>query len=77
MGAILAIFNFLFGWAIKAWRARGPSLATQEGEKAGALQADLASAEQGEKVEAAVAQAEVDAPKTQAGTVASLDKGTF
>lgn len=48
-----------------------------EGEKLGAATEDVASATQSAKSEAAIAQAEAQAPSDQAGLVQSLKDGTF
>lgn len=53
---------------------------TQEAVQAASAataQTELAQATQGQAVQSAVAQAEVQAPKDTAGVVTALDQGTF
>ncbi len=75
MSWLLSIFAWVVGKLFGA--PAGPSQEAQEAAKAATAQADLTTTQQALKVETAVAQAEVAAPKTQAADVAALDKGTF
>lgn len=72
-----AVFDFLFGWALKSWRNRGPSPLVQEAEKAGKAQAEVDAATHDAAVEAAIAQAEANAPKSDAEVVDALKRGEF
>lgn len=58
-------------------KAPGQSVADTENQQLGAATVTANAAVQVGKTETAVAQAEADAPKTQAATVAALDKGQF
>jgi hypothetical protein len=64
------------GWLFKTFINKTPA-ATVEGEKAGAATQALADTKAALQVEQKVAQAEVDAPSTQAALVAEMQKGTF
>ena len=58
-------------------KAQGPAPIVVESEKAGQEASALATAQQDVKAAQAVAQAETNAPKTQAAVVQSLKDGTF
>jgi hypothetical protein len=74
---LAGIFNLIFGAFLKWWANRGPAPIVVESEKAGAAtQAATTDAATVKTVEAE-AQAEANAPKSQADTVAALEKGTF
>ena len=45
MTAVLAILNLVFGWALKAWRARGPAPVVAEASQVGQLQTALKTEE--------------------------------
>lgn len=70
---ITALLTFLLG----LWKQRGPSQQTVEAERAGAAVQSAQASQEAVKAEQRIAQAEVDAPKTQAEIEDRLGKGTF
>jgi hypothetical protein len=60
MSAILAVLNLLFGWAIKAWQARGPAPVVVVATEVGQLQTALKT-EETANAEVALATAAGDA----------------
>lgn len=74
LGCLLSLLAKL---GLDFWTHRGPSAIVVEAEEAGTAEADLATARQDAAVSKAVAQAEIDAPSTQAGVVDALNKGVF
>jgi hypothetical protein len=59
------------------WTHQPPAPVVVEAENVGAANANVATADQAVKTETAIAQAEADAPKTQAAVVDTLEKGEF
>ena len=45
MAAVLALLDLLFGWAVKAWQARGPAPVVAEATQVGQLQTALKTEE--------------------------------
>lgn len=79
MGFLTAILGFLgslVGPLLKLFIQTPPAVAVED-QKLGQAQVTAATNAQAAKTEAAIAQAEVDAPRTTAGVVAELDKGQF
>lgn len=64
---MLGLLNLIFGWALKWWQSRGPSLIVVEAEKAGAAQSQLQTQDQAIETQRAAS----DAGNTVARGVAS------
>ena len=77
MGFIGWLVGLLAKLGLDAWLHRGPSQIMTESEKAGTLQADLATAQKDVAAEMAMADAEANAPRSQADVVVQLRKGQF
>ncbi len=74
MGFVLKIIQWLLG-AFLGKSAQAVSL--EQAQAAGSAQEAVKVADAAVKTQAAVAQAEADAPRTQAGVVDILNKGEF
>lgn len=74
-GVILSILAWIFGKLFG--KPTDPSQEAQASAKAASAQASADTNATALKAETAIAQAEADAPRDQAGVVGELDKGTF
>lgn len=73
IGGLLA----LLGWVLNLFRPKGPSKEAVAVGKAAAAETKAACDSASASVSAAIAQAEMDAPKTTEAVVVQLRKGKF